>query len=417
MRQSQLFTKTRKTAPKDEVAKNAQLLIRAGYVHKEMAGAYSYLPLGLRVLKNIERIIREEMVAVGGQEVLMTSLQDPEIWKTTGRWDDAVVDNWFKTELSEGVSLGLGHSHEEPLVRIVASQSSSYRDFPRAIFQIQNKFRRELRAKSGILRGREFIMKDMYSFMRTQEELDEFHEKVAAAYTRIYDRVGIGERTYRVFAAGGSFSKYSDEFQTICDAGEDIVHLDRAKKVGVNKEVFTDEVLSDLGLAKDSLEEVKAIEVGNIFKLGTRFSEPLGLTYTAEDGTQKPVIMGCYGIGLGRVMGTIVEALSDEKGIVWPASVAPFAVHLISITGGREDIREEADKLYELLREHNIEVLYDDRDARAGEKFADSDLIGIPTRVIISEKTITAGGVEVVSRTSGSSAFVSDGAIVEELTK
>lgn len=417
MRQSQLFTKTRKTAPKDEVAKNAQLLIRAGYVHKEMAGAYSYLPLGLRVLKNIERIIREEMVAVGGQEVLMTSLQDPEIWKTTGRWDDAVVDNWFKTELSEGVSLGLGHSHEEPLVRIVASQSSSYRDFPRAIFQIQNKFRRELRAKSGILRGREFIMKDMYSFMRTQEELDEFHEKVAAAYTRIYDRVGIGERTYRVFAAGGSFSKYSDEFQTICDAGEDIVHLDRAKKVGVNKEVFTDEVLSDLGLAKDSLEEVKAIEVGNIFKLGTRFSEPLGLTYTAEDGTQKPVIMGCYGIGLGRVMGTIVEALSDEKGIVWPASVAPFAVHLISITGGREDIREEADKLYELLREHNIEVIYDDRDARAGEKFADSDLIGIPTRVIISEKTITAGGVEVVSRTSGSSAFVSDGAIVEELTK
>ena len=417
MRQSQLFTKTRKHAPKDEVAKNAQLLIRAGFVHKEMAGAYSYLPLGLRVLKNIERIIREEMVAVGGQEVLMTSLQDPEIWKTTGRWDDAVVDNWFKTELSEGVTLGLAHSHEEPLVRIVQNQVSSYRDFPRAIFQIQNKFRRELRAKSGILRGREFIMKDMYSFVRTQEELDEFHEKVAAAYVRIFQRVGIGERTYRVFAAGGSFSKYSDEFQTICDAGEDIVHLDRTKKIGVNKEVFTDEVLHDLGLEKGGLEEVKAIEVGNIFKLGVRFSEPLGLTYTAEDGTQKPVLMGCYGIGLGRVMGTIVEALADEKGIVWPASVAPHAVHLVSITGGREDIISEADKLYELLKEQGIDVLYDDRDVRAGEKFADSDLIGIPTRIIISEKTITEGGVEVVQRASGASAFVSDSSLVEQLQK
>jgi len=417
MRQSQLFTKTRKTAPKDEVAKNAQLLIRAGYMHKEMAGAYSYLPLGFRVLKNIEGIIREEMHSVGGQEVLMTALQDPDIWKTTGRWNDDIVDNWFKTELSEGVTLGLGHSHEEPLVRIMQQYVSSYRDLPKAVFQIQTKFRRELRAKSGILRGREFIMKDMYSFARSHEELDAFHEKVAEAYQRIFKRVGIGEYTYRTFASGGSFSKFSDEFQAICDAGEDIVYIDEEKNVGVNKEVYTDEVLTELGLKKDSMKEVKAIEVGNIFKLGTRFSEPLGLTYADATGTPQQVIMGCYGIGLGRVMGTIVEILSDAKGIVWPESVAPFAVHLVSITGGNEEIEKEADKLYELLRENGIEVLYDDRDARAGEKFADSDLIGIPTRLVVSEKTIAQGGVEVVARKGGTTSFATESEIIEQLRR
>lgn len=313
--------------------------------------------------------------------------------------------------------LGLGHSHEEPLVRIMQQYVSSYRDMPKAVFQIQTKFRRELRAKSGILRGREFIMKDMYSFVKTQEELDEFHEKAAAAYLRIFKRAGIGEKTFRVFASGGSFSKYSDEFQTICDAGEDTVYLDRAKAIGVNKEVYTDDVLADIGLKKDGLEEVKSIEVGNIFKLGTRFSEPLGLKYKDEKGEEKIVIMGCYGIGLGRLMGTIVEVLSDDKGIVWPKEVAPHAVHLISIIGGNEDVAAEADKLYELLREHDIDVLYDDRDARAGEKFADSDLIGIPKRIVISEKTIAEGGVEFIDRKTGASSFVSDSAIVEELAK
>src|SRR3989344_5296237 len=393
MRQSQLFTKTRKSAPKDEVAKNAQLLIRGGFIHKEMAGVYSYLPLGLRVLKNIENIIREEMNGIGGQEILMTALQDSEIWKTTGRWSDDVVDNWFKTKLTEDSELGLAHSHEEPLVRIMRGQVSSYRDFPRAVYQIQTKFRRELRAKSGILRGREFIMKDMYSFARA----------------------GLGERTFRTFAAGGSFSKFSDEFQTLCDAGEDTLYLDRAKKLAVNREVYTDDVLSELRLKKSDMEEVKAIEVGNIFKLGTRFSQPLGLTYKDENGKDREVLMGCYGIGLGRLMGTIVEALSDEKGIVWPKEVAPFQAHLVAITGGNADVAAEADRMYELLREHNIEVLYDDRDIRAGEKFADAELIGIPVRLVISEKTLSQGGLEVSERSSGNATFVSDSDIVERL--
>lgn len=415
MRQSQLFTKTRREAPKDEVAQNAQLLIRGGFIHKEMAGVYSYLPLGLRVLKNIERIIREEMDAIGGQEILMTALQDPAPWKKTGRWSDDVVDNWFKTNLNEDSELGLGHSHEEPLVQIMRDHVSSYRDFPKAIYQIQTKFRRELRSKSGILRGREFLMKDMYSFVRTEEELDAFHETVAEAYLRIFKRAGIGEQTFRTFASGGSFSRFSDEFQTLCDAGEDTIYLDREAKLAVNKEVHTPDVLEELGLKKDALEEVKAIEVGNIFKLGTRFSEPLGLTFKDENGEERPVIMGCYGIGVGRVMGTIVESLADEKGIVWPREIAPFQVHLVALSGGNRDVTAEADRMYDLLQEHGISVLYDDRDVRAGEKFADAELIGIPTRLVVSEKTIAEGGLEVGERKDGATTFVSESGIIEHL--
>src|SRR3989344_4343624 len=260
MRQSELFTKTRREAPKGEVSKNAELLVR----------------------NNIAVIIREEMNAIGGQEVFLSGLQNPELWKKTGRWDDSVVDNWFKTKLSDGTELGLGHSHEEPLTALLTEHISSYRDLPKAIYQIQTKFRNELRAKSGLLRGREFLMKDMYSFVRTAQELDSFHEQVVQAYQSVFSRVGIGDRTFRTFASGGSFSKYSDEFQTLCDAGEDTVHFHRGKGIAVNKEVYTDEVLADLDIKKEELEEVKAIEVGNIFPLGTRFSEALGLKYKDE---------------------------------------------------------------------------------------------------------------------------------------
>ncbi|OGG47379.1 prolyl-tRNA synthetase [Candidatus Kaiserbacteria bacterium RIFCSPHIGHO2_02_FULL_50_9] len=406
MRQSELFTKTRREAPKGEVSKNAELLVRAGYIHKEMAGVYSFLPLGLRVLNNIAVIIREEMNAIGGQEVFLSGLQNPELWKKTGRWDDSVVDNWFKTKLSDGTELGLGHSHEEPLTALLTEHISSYRDLPKAIYQIQTKFRNELRAKSGLLRGREFMMKDMYSFVRTPEELDSFHERAAEAYKNIFSRAGIGERTFRTFASGGSFSKYSDEFQMLCDAGEDTIYLHRERELAVNREVYTDEVLLDLNLDKHELEEVRAIEVGNIFKLGNRFSEPLELAFTDETGGKKPVLMGCYGLGLSRLMGAVAEALSDEKGLRWPKTLSPFALHLVAIAG--EKVKESAEALYGKLSRHGVSVLYDDRDMSAGQKFADADLLGIPYRAIVSQKTLEAGGIELAERAGGVSRMVSE---------
>ena len=414
MRQSQLFTKTRRDAPKDEVAKNAQLLIRAGFIHKEMAGVYWYLPLGLRVLNNLIKIIREEMNAIGGQELLMTTLQSPNIWKKSDRWRDDAIDVWFKTELKGGGELGLATTHEEPIAAIMAEYINSYKDLPRYAYHFQTKFRNELRAKSGIMRTREFIMKDLYSFSRSDMEFRTFYEACAGAYKKVFDRAGIGSATYRTFASGGSFSKYSDEFQCICEAGEDTVYVDEKKEVAVNKEVYSDEVLADLGLKKDELVEKKAIEVGNIFPLGRRFSEALGVRFKDEGGTAAAPIMGSYGIGPGRLMGAIVEILADEKGIVWPREVSPFPVHLISITGGNPSVAQEADRLYELLAENDIEALYDDRDLRAGEKFAESDLVGIPARLVVSEKTVSEGGAEISER-NGGTRLVSDSTVVEEL--
>lgn len=401
MRQSQLFTKTRKEAPKDEVAKNAQLLIRAGYIHKEMAGAYSLLPLGLRVVTNIERIIREEMNAIGGQEVSFSVLQDDEPWRKTERWEgDAYDEIWFKTELHNGTELGLAFTHEEPLARAASQHVSSYKDLPFSAYHFQSKFRNELRAKSGIMRGREFVMKDLYSFSKNQEELDAFYEQAAEAYENVFKRVGIGSVTYKTFASGGVFSKYSHEYQTISDAGEDTVYIAKEKSIAVNEEVYSDEVLQELNLSKDELVQEKTIEVGNIFKLGTKFSEPLGLTYKDEEGNEQPVIMGSYGIGLGRLMGTIVEVLSDDKGIVWPESVAPFKYHIVDLSSGDDAVKQRADDLYEAMQARGIEVLYDDRDARAGEKFADSDLLGIPYRIVVSAKN-TDDALEVVRRANG----------------
>ncbi|MBI1999323.1 MAG: prolyl-tRNA synthetase [Parcubacteria group bacterium] len=413
MRFSHLFTATRRDAPKDEVAKNAQLLVRAGFIHKEMAGVYSYLPLGFRVLKKIENIIREEMDAIGGQEVLLTALQDPDVWKKSGRWSDDVVDNWFKTTLANGAEAGIANTHEEPLTALMREHVRSYRDLPRYVYQIQDKFRNELRAKSGLMRGREFIMKDLYSFTKDENELERFHEKCAEAYLRIFRRVGLGELTYRTFASGGAFSKYSDEFQTLSEAGEDTIYVDKEKGIAVNKEVYTDEALADLGLKKENLVEAKAIEVGNIFKLGTRFSEALGLTYRDEDGAEKPVVMGSYGIGLGRLMGAAVEVFSDEKGIVWPEEIAPFAYHLIAL-GAERTVRARADEIYDMFAASGAEALYDDREESAGVKFADAELIGIPTVIIVSEKTLSAGEdrVEVRRRATGASRMARIGDIV-----
>lgn len=417
MRQSQLFTKTRKEAPKDEVSKNAQLLIRAGYIHKEMAGVYAYLPLGLRVLERIKQVVREEMDAIGGQELIMTALQRKELWERTDRWSDEVVDVWFKSALKAGGEVGFGWSHEEPIGEMMKNYITSYKDLPVSVYQFQTKLRNELRAKSGVMRGREFVMNDMYSFAADEASHLAYYESTKPAYMNVFKRLGIGGDTYVTFAAGGAFTKFSHEFQTICETGEDVTYIDRERGIAINEEVLNDETLASLGIARGDLQKFSTAEVGNIFNFGQQKASDLGLTVKNADGEDTPVWMGSYGIGITRLMGVLVEKFSDEKGIVWPASVAPFAVHLVAITGGNDDVAQEADKLYELLREHDIDVLYDDRDVRAGEKFADSDLLGVPTRLIVSEKTMSQGGVEVVARASGVTTFVSDSAIVEHLTK
>lgn len=399
MRQTHLFTKTKKEAPADEVAKNAEFLIRGGFINKEMAGVYSYLPLGLRVFKKIENIIREEMNAIGGQEVVLTALQERETWEPTDQWSDDKVDVWFKTKLKNDTELGLAVTHEAAITKMLKNFIQSYRDLPKALYQFQTKFRNETRAKSGIMRTREFVMKDLYSFSKDEAEHNEFYEKSKVAYKNVFKRAGIGHLTYLTFASGGMFSKFSHEFQTITGAGEDTIYVDETKGIAINQEVYNDEVIASLGLSKENLVEQRAVEVGNIFTLGTRFSDALELKYQTEEGESKSVFMGSYGIGPGRLMGTIVEVLSDDKGIIWPESVAPFKVHLLSL-GEDESIKVEADKIYELLKEKNIEVLFDDRTGvSAGEKFADSDLIGIPYRVVVSTRSLKEGGYELKKRT------------------
>jgi prolyl-tRNA synthetase len=411
MKQSQLFTKTRKEAPADEVAKNAQLLIKAGFIYKEMAGVYTMLPLGVRVLNNIANIIRFEMNAVGGVEMQSTALQTKEVWDKT-RWSDDVVDNWFKTTLKNGTELGLAFTHEEPQTSMMKNFIHSYKDLPVYPYDIRSVFRNEMRAKSGIIRGREFFWKALYSFSKNKEEHDVFYEKISQAYKNVFARVGLGESTYFTFASGGTFSKYSHEFQTICEAGEDIIYVSKEKNIAVNKEVYNDEVLSDLGLDKSELVEQKAVEVGNIFSLGHKFSEPLELVYTDGDGKPQTVYMGSYGIGISRLLGVIVEMSSDDKGIIWPESVAPFAVHIIAIG----DVAE-ASVLYEKLTAQGIEVLLDDRDISAGAKFADADLIGIPHRVVVSEKSLEKGGLEYKKRNETESRIVSEGELLGILGK
>lgn len=399
MYQSQLLTKTRKEAPKDEVSKNAQLLIKGGFINKEMAGVYSYLPLGLMVLNKVNKIIREEMNKLGGQEILLTVLQDREVWEKTGRWSDEVVDIWFKTKLKNNTELGLGTTHEEQLTALMKNHIRSYKDLPVYPYQIQTKFRNETRAKSGIMRCREFLMKDMYSFSKDIKEHEVFYEKAKVAYKNIFNKIDLGDRTYITFASGGTFSKYSHEFQTVSGAGEDIIYVCDKCHLAINKEIIKDQSVCPDCKSGD-LKEMKAIEVGNIFSLGTRFSDALDLTYLDEKGEKKKVVMGCYGIGPGRVIGTVVESLSDEKGIIWPVEIAPFKVHLIEV-GNKEEVKKLSLDLYKDLQKNDIEVMCDDRDLRPGEKFADSDLLGIPLRVIISDKTIESSEYEVKERKTG----------------
>lgn len=398
MKVSQLFTRTSKTIPAGEVAKNAQLLIQAGFVYKVMAGVYSYTPLGLRVVENIKQIVREEMNVVNGQEILMSSLQKRETWEGTGRWDDEVVDVWFKSELKDGTEVGFGWSHEEAILEMMQQFVKSYKDLPTSVYQFQTKMRNELRAKSGIMRGREFVMKDMYSLHATEEDMDRYYEGVIEAYKRCFERFGLGSDTFVTFAGGGAFTKFSHEFQTICDAGEDILYINEDKSVAVNEEVL-DDASQELGVDKNSLKAVKSAEVGNIFKFGTSKSEQMGIYYTDSDGKQKPIYLASYGIGITRVMGVIVEMFADDKGIVWPEAVAPYSVYLVRIGGA--DATQKADELYTELASRGIGVLYDDRDERPGAKFADSELMGIPHRVTVSDRLVEAGEYEYTERKFG----------------
>jgi prolyl-tRNA synthetase len=414
MRQSQLFTRTKRENPSDEVSKNAQLLIRGGYIFKEMAGVYTILPLGYRVLEKIVKIVKEEMDAIGGVQMKTSNLQSKEVWEKTGRWDDGVVDNWFKTTLKNGTEVGLSFTNEEAYSHIVKDFVSSYKDLPIYPYDFKTIFRNEARSKSGIMRGREFYWKALYSFSKDQAEHDAFYEEAKGAYHRVFRRCGIGLKTYSTFASGGSFSKYSHEFQTLSETGEDTIYLDEKRGIAVNKEVFTDEVLADIGLKREDLIEKSAIEVGNIFSLGFKFSEPFGLTYKNEKGEDIPVFMGSYGIGITRLMGTVVEVLSDDKGIVWPASIAPFQIQLIALG---EDM-SEAETLYKNLVDSGVEVLFDDRaGVMAGEKFADADLLGMPLRVVVSKRSLENGGAEIKKRNESESSIVSLNEVVAHVQK
>jgi len=394
MKYSELLIKTRKDKSKEADSINADYLSRASYIDQLMAGVYTYLPLGLLVIKKIENIIRDEMNKAGGNELFMPALQPADSWKKTGRWE--TEDNLYRfTSYYSKTELALGPTHEEVVMPLMAKYISSYRDLPKYVYQIQNKFRDEKRAKSGILRGREFLMKDLYSFHADVKDLDSYYETMKASYTKIYERCGIGETTYLTFASGGSFSKFSHEFQTATEAGEDTIYLCEKCKIAINKEVL--EFQSDCPECQNKdLKEIKAVEVGNIFKNMTKYTEPFDVKYTDDTGKENLVLTGCYGIGLGRLMGTIVEVLHDDRGIIWPKSVAPYHVVLVSL--GDEKVRAEAEKLYKDMMARNVEVLWDDRDESAGAKLADADLLGIPLRIVVSRKTLDNDSVELKLR-------------------
>ena len=399
MRQSKLFTKTSKQAPKDEETINAQLLVRGGFVYKVMAGVYSYLPLGLRVLNKIRNVIREEMDTVGGQEILMSSLHPAELWKKTGGWDS--IDILFKIRSRTKRDYALGQSHEEIVTPIAKEYIQSYKDLPLALYQIHWKFRDELRAKSGILRGREFEMKDMYSFHESQKDFDNFYEVVKQAYLRAYKKIDLTAKATE--ASGGNFSKkVSYEFEVITDAGEASILYCSSCDFCVNIDDIKDYKEKDIcpKCKKEKLKKARASEVGNVFDLGQKYSNDFDLTYTDEKGKKRHPFMGCYGWGTTRTMGVLVEKFHDSKGIIWPARVAPYQVHLIALTGDKK-AKETADRVYNILLKDKTEVLYDDRDDKsAGEKFAEADLIGIPWRMVVSEKTAAKDSIELKKRDS-----------------
>lgn len=419
MYQSKLFGKTLREDPKDEVSANAKFLERGGFIFKTMAGVYDYLPLGLRVLEKINRIIREEMNAIGGQEVLMSALQPRDRWEKTGRWQDLGKEVMYQFKDHSGRDVGLASTHEEALTEIALRSIFSYKDLPLFIYQIQTKFRDELRAKSGILRGREFLMKDLYSFHADEEDLKRFYFGAAdKAYKKIFKRCGLD--VYVTEASGGSFTKeFTHEYQVFADAGEDLVFYCVKCRFAQNKEISSLKEGNPCPKCKGEVKSAKSIEVGNIFPLGTKYSTPAGLYYTDEHGEKKAVTMGSYGIGPTRTMGTIVEVYHDERGVVWPEEVAPFRAHLIALFPKAKGagVKKAADKLYKELLEKGVEVLYDERaDKSAGEKFSDADLIGIPWRMVISEKTLDREGIEIKKRNEKEGKIVTEQELFKKIS-
>jgi prolyl-tRNA synthetase len=407
MKQSKLFSRAIKDLPKDEDSYNAQYLIRAGFIDKLGAGIYNLLPLGKIVMDKISQIIREEMNSVDGQELLMSALSPKEVWQKTNRWDN--FDALFKLKASDSRDYALGATHEEIVVPILKKYLNSYKDLPLSVYQIQTKFRNEKRAKAGLIRGREFLMKDMYSFHKNDEDLNKYYEIVKKSYFNIFKKLNLDKNTYLTYSSGGDFSEFSHEFQTICPSGEDLIYICTACQVAINQEIIESQKICPICKASDFKQE-KAIEVGNIFKLGTRFSEPFKLKYSDEKGNLMPVIMGCYGMGISRLLATIVEVSHDDKGVIWPDLIAPFKVHLISI-----DLNNEAEKLYHKLKALNIQVLYDDRDISAGVKFAEADLISCPYRLVLSEKTQEKGLIELKIRKSQSVKLISQEELIKRL--
>jgi prolyl-tRNA synthetase len=417
MRYSKLFTKTSKTVQADSDSINARYLTQAGYVDKAMAGVYNWLPLGLRTLRKVVGIVREEMDALGGQEVQLTGLQPKENWLTTGRWDS--VDVLFKIPSQTGKEYGLAPTAEEMMTPLVQSFVRSYKDLPLAVYQVGTKFRDELRAKSGILRGREFLMKDLYSFHATREDFEQFYEQAKQAYLRVYSRCGLEAKITE--SSGGAFSKkVSHEFQVETPAGEDNLLLCRACTFAQNSEIATVAEGDACPQCGASLVATKGIEVGNIFDLGDKFSHDFGFQVANAAGEKQEIFMGCYGIGVSRLVGAIVEASHDDRGIIWPKSVAPFDVHLVMVPARDEakaaEVRGAAEALCAQLEAAGVEVLYDDReDARAGEKFADADLIGLPLRVVVSEKTLGTASVELKARRETEARLVPQADAVAEI--
>ena len=405
---SKFFFKTLKDLPKDADSINAGFLVRGGYIQKEMAGVYAFLPLGLKVMKKIEQIVREEMDAVGGQEILMNVLQPKEIWQETGRWEK-VTDVMYRV----GEDIGLAPTHEEQITDIIRKKISSYKNLPVSLYQIQTKFRKEARPKSGLLRGREFQMKDMYSFHATEEDFKKYYDQVAEAYKKIFLRIGLDAKS--VVASGGMFSEYSDEFQVISPTGEDTIFYCDKCDYAENKEISKLKNNDNCPKCDGKIIEQKAIEVGNIFPLGTKYSKAMNAKFLDKDGKENDLIMGCYGFGLSRALATVVETKYDieKNSLIWPKSIAPFLIEIISLKQNAV-----AEKIYQSLRTQrgNLDdVLFDDRELSAGEKFAEADLIGAPIRIIISEKSIASGGVEFVDLIEQTQEIVANEEILEKI--